>query len=77
MFEVLAHPVVFCRQKGRVEDDAEGDGGVEEHVVDDNVEAVLEPEPEAVVETALATTGAVAVVVGLCKRARELLSGNL
>ena len=62
MLEVLAHPVVLCREEGRVEDDAEGDGAVEQHVVDHEVEGVLEPQPEVVVDAPRATPGAVAVV---------------
>ncbi len=42
MFEILAHAVMLGREEGRVEDDAERDGRVEQHVVHDDEEDVLE-----------------------------------
>ena len=71
MLEVLAHPVVLCREEGRVEDDAQRDGAVEEHVVDDEVEGVLESDPQVVVDAPLAAAGTVAVVGSLCNKKRE------
>ena len=62
MLEVFAHAVVLGRQECRVEYDAERDCAVEEHVVDHEVEGVLEPQPEVVVDAPRATPGAVAVV---------------
>ncbi len=72
MLEVLAHAVVLRRQEGRVEDDAEGDGGVEDHVVHHQEEGVLEAQPQVVVQAELAAPGAVAVVGSLwIKKKRE------
>ena len=63
MLKVLAHSVVLGGEEGRVEDDAEGDGGVEDHVMDHEEERVLETQPEVVVQAELATARTVAVVV--------------
>ncbi len=45
VLEVLAHAVVLGRQEGSVEDDAEGDGAIEHHVMDHQEERVLEAQP--------------------------------
>lgn len=67
MFEIVAHAVMLSREEGRVQDDAEGDGRVEQHVVHDHVENVLEAEPELVVEAAATTSGTIPVVSGFWK----------
>ena len=77
VLEVLAHAVVLRGQEGRVEDDAEGDGGVEQHVVHHQEERVLEAQPQVVVQAELAAARAVAVVGRLCKqRRRERIIGG-
>ena len=48
MFEIIAHAVMLDGEKGRVQDDAERHGAVEEHVVDHVEQKVLETEPTAV-----------------------------
>ena len=75
MFKILAHPVVLHGEEDRIEYDAEGDGRLEQHVVDDGVEEVLKAEPELVVKAAAAATNAVAVGVGLCGRERKRKKG--
>ena len=51
MFEIFTHSMVLSCQKGGVENDAESDSGVEEHVMNNHEEHVLKAEPEAVVDT--------------------------
>ena len=71
MLEVLAHAVVLGGEEGGVEDDAEGDGRVEEHVVNDDEEHVLKAQPEAVVEAAPLATRPVTVGAGLWKNNKD------
>jgi len=66
VFQVLAHSVVLGGQKGRVEHDAEGDGRVEEHVMDDHVQGVLEAQPQLVVQAESSTAGTITIIVGFC-----------
>ena len=67
MFEIVAHPVVLRGEERSVQDDAERHARVEHHVVHDDVEQVLEAEPQVVVDAAVPAPGAVTVVVRLCK----------
>ena len=72
MFEIFAHSVVLCRKEGGIEDDAEGHGGVEDHVVDYHIEKVLKAEPEAVAGAAVAARRPIAVAYArFCRRERE------
>ena len=56
--------MVLRGQEGGVEDDAEGDGGVEQHVMNNHIENILETEPQVVVYAALSAAGAVSVISG-------------
>ncbi len=63
VLEVLAHAVMLRGQEGGVEDDAERDGGLEDGVVHDDVERVLEAQPEAVAGAAPVAARAVPIRV--------------
>ncbi len=65
--ELLAHAVMLDGQECRVEDDADGDCGLEEGVVNHPEQKVLEPQPAPVAYAAAATSGAISVFRGFWK----------
>ncbi len=59
--ELLAHAVMLDGKECRVEDDADGDCGLEEGVVNHPEQKVLEPQPAPVAHATAATSGTVSV----------------